>query len=74
MCFRPAAVEMSNKCPQCGCECALNLEHCPQCGAALPKVPAMPGMPGAPGVPVPPGAPALRLHQRPVFRTHERCA
>ena len=58
MCFRPAAVEMSNKCPQCGCECALNLEHFPQCGAALPKVPAMPGMPGPPGVPVPPGAPA----------------
>lgn len=46
MCFRPAAVSMTNKCPKCGAECALDLKECPECGEKLPDVPAMPGMPG----------------------------
>ncbi len=49
MCFRPAAVSLTNTCPQCGAECALDLETCPECGEKLPDVPSMPGAPGAPG-------------------------
>ena len=56
MCFRPAAVSMTNKCTKCGAECALDLTVCPECGAELPMVPSMPGMPAAPGAA--PGVPA----------------
>ena len=62
MCFRPAAVEMTNKCQKCGFENPITETHCKQCGAELPKVPGMPGgapgAPGMPGMPAAPGAPA----------------
>lgn len=57
MCFRPAAVELNKKCPQCGKSCEPTDTVCPDCGAELPSGPAMPGMPGAPGTPGAPGAP-----------------
>ncbi len=52
MCFRPAAVSMTRKCPKCKTECKPALKVCPECGAELPKVPPLPG---APGKPIPPG-------------------
>ena len=34
MCFRPTAVELNKKCPECGRSCEPNLSACPDCGAA----------------------------------------
>ena len=52
MCFRPAAVSLTTKCPECGAEVDMFATECPECGAAMPE---MTGMPGMPGRPKPPG-------------------
>ena len=56
MCFRPSAISLPKKCPQCGAMNDAELQKCEQCGADLPEA-AAPGAPKAPGAPAAPGAP-----------------
>ncbi|MDJ1649897.1 MULTISPECIES: hypothetical protein [Gordonibacter] len=64
MCFRPSAVNIEKKCPECGTVCQPADASCSQCGATLPvagvagapSTPATPGVPKAPSIPVAPGS------------------
>ena len=58
MCFRPSAVSLPKKCPNCGHLNDGDLTVCSECGTELPES-EMPGMPGAPGAPSAPGAPGI---------------
>lgn len=67
MCFRPSAISLPVKCPDCGTMNDPGVAKCTNCGADLsaaaaastPGAPAVPGAPKAPGAPVPPGAPKV---------------
>ena len=63
MCFRPAAMNVENVCPQCGKENFPGVRKCVDCGAELtgssdaPAAPTAPSAAPAPGVPAAPKAP-----------------
>ena len=63
MCFRPSAISLPKKCPDCGHMNDGERTTCEKCGAdlpadAMPEIPGTPGAPAAPGAPGAPGKPA----------------